>query len=186
MWQKIYTYLGEGFLQKITGHCLQRDSVKGQHLFFLEFGGRWRKDEAGEWFSRFESVLYTFFHASTQLVWWQKGIRPVENPCYLLPVVRPEQVAEETGGTDQPRFTGKMALKTAVGVMMVRSSCWWCVTVTARPSVDVPDVHGVRLLSDFGRRRAAVWTSVFTQVSSTYGVIITAVILQVGEWIGKT
>ena len=28
------------FLQKITGHCLQRDSVKGQHLFFLEFGGR--------------------------------------------------------------------------------------------------------------------------------------------------
>ena len=53
----------------------------------------------------------------------RKGIRPVENPCYLLPVVRPEQVAEETGGTDQPRFTGKMALKTAVGVMMVRSSC---------------------------------------------------------------
>jgi len=30
----------EVFFQKITGHFLQRDSVKGQHLFFLEFGGQ--------------------------------------------------------------------------------------------------------------------------------------------------
>ena len=44
------------------------------------------------------------------------------------------------------------------------------VLLCRRSSVDVPDVHGVWLLSDFRRRSAAIWTPVLTEVSSSFAL----------------
>jgi len=59
-----------------------------------------------------------------------------------------------------------------VDIAMMRDGLFLTCYCNTRPTVDVPDVYRVRLLSDFRWWQAAVWTSVLTQVSTTNSVII--------------